>query len=185
MQRNDLLVWVDLEMTSIDNVLIDRITEIAVVLTDKDLNVVAELPSIIIHTEKSFYDARKRPEMRDMPLQNELVEASDASTTTLEEAEAQVLAFLKEHVAEKSAPLCGNTIHMDRHFIRIQMPLLDQYLFYRCIDVSALKELARRWAPDIYKEVERRKENKTHRAMDDIRQSIEELRFYRDNFLKI
>ncbi len=172
-------------MTSIDDVLIDRITEIAVVLTDKDLTVVAELPSIIIHTDKSFYDSRKRPEMRDMPLQAELVEASATSTVTQEEAEAQVLAFLKEHVAEKSAPLCGNTIHMDRHFLRIHMPLVDKYLFYRCIDVSALKEIARRWAPGIYEEVERRKENKTHRATDDIHQSIEELRFYRENFLKI
>ncbi len=185
MQRNDLLVWMDLEMTSIQDVLVDRITEIATVLTDKELTVVAELPSIVVHTDRAFYDSRKRPEMREVPQQVDLVESSAASAISMEEAEAKALAFLQEHVAPKSAPLCGNSIHMDRHFLRHQMPLLEKHLFYRCIDVSSLKELARRWAPDIYEEAERRKEHKTHRAMDDIRQSIEELRFYRETFLKI
>lgn len=185
MQRNDLLVWVDLEMTSLRDVLVDRITEIAVVLTDKDLNIVAELPSIIIHADRAFYDSRKRPEMREVPLQVDLVEASAASTITMEEAENEALTFLQSHVVPKSSPLCGNSIHVDRHFLRHQMPRFESHLFYRCIDVSSIKELARRWAPELYKEAERMKENKTHRAMDDIRQSIEELRFYRDNFLKI
>lgn len=185
MQRNDLLVWVDLEMTSIQDVLVDRITEIAVVLTDKDLVTVAELPSIIIHADRDFYDSRKRPEMRKVPRQDDLMEASAASTVTMQEAEDQVLSFLQDHVAPNSAPLCGNSIHMDRHFLRLQMPRFEKYLFYRCIDVSSIKELARRWAPDIYEEAERRKENKTHRATDDIRQSIEELGFYRDMFFKM
>jgi len=179
MQRNDLLVWVDLEMTSIQDALIDRITEIAVVLTDKDLNVVAELPSVVIHTDRAFYDSRKRPEMKDVPSQADLIAAADESTITMEEAENKALAFIEEHVVPKSAPLCGNSIHMDRHFLRLQMPRFESHLFYRCIDVSSIKELARRWAPEVYAQAESMKEHKTHRAMDDIHQSIEELRFYR------
>lgn len=185
MQRNDLLVWVDLEMTSIQDARVDRITEIAVVLTDKDLSVVAEMPSIIIHTDREFYVSRKRPEMLDTPSQVSLMEDSATSTVTMETAESQVLAFLQEHVAPQSAPLCGNSIHMDRHFLRLQMPAIDQYLFYRCIDVSSIKELACRWAPEVFAEAKRRKGESEHRAKDDILASIEELRFYRETFFKV
>jgi len=183
MQRNDLLVWVDLEMTSLRDVLVDRITEIAVVLTDKDLNVVAEGPEIVIHVEDALFD-RVPAEARAVYLENGMRDHSAKSTTTMEEAEQQVLAFIREHVAPQSAPLCGNSIHIDRHFLRIQMPTLEQYLFYRCIDVSSIKELARRWSPEIYAEAERRKGVKPHRAKGDILNSIEELRFYRENFFK-
>lgn len=185
MQRNDLLVWVDLEMTSIDDARIDRITEIAVVLTDKDLAVVAELPSIVIHTDREFYESRERPEMVGLPSQKNLMEAAAASTVTMEEAENRVLAFLEEHVASNSAPLCGNSIHMDRHFLRLQMPRFEQYLFYRCIDVSSLKELARRWAPGLFEEVKELKGESVHRATDDIYASIAELKFYRERLFKI
>jgi oligoribonuclease len=185
MQRNDLLVWMDLEMTSIQDVLIDRITEIAIVITDKDLNVVAEFPSVIIHTDRAFYEQRKRPEMLAVPAQVALVDESENSTVTMEEAEEQAFAFLEKYVAPQSAPLCGNSIHMDRHFLRHQMPKLEKYLFYRCIDVSSVKELARRWAPTIYEEARRQKGEGVHRAQDDIAASIEELRFYRTNFFKI
>jgi len=174
----------DLEMTSIQDVRIDRITEIAVVLTDKDLAVVAEFPSIIIQTDRAFYESRKRPEMVEVLSQSNLIEDAASSTITMEEAEKRVLAFLEEHVAPQSAPLCGNSIHMDRHFLRMQMPNLEKYLFYRCIDVSTIKELARRWAPEVYEEAKRRKGESAHRAMDDIRASIEELKFYRETFLK-
>lgn len=184
MQRNDLLVWMDLEMTSIQDVRVDRITEIAVVLTDKDLAVVAELPSIIIHADRELHESRKRPEMRDVPGQDELLEASVASIVSMEEAERRVLAFLEEYVEPQSAPLCGNSIHMDRHFLRMQMPRVEAHLFYRCIDVSTIKELARRWSPEIYEEAKRRKGESAHRAQDDIYASIEELKFYRENLLK-
>jgi oligoribonuclease len=183
MQRDDLMAWMDLEMTSIHNVLKDRITEIAIVLTDKDLNVVAEGPDIIIHVESEAFahipdDARAIHEVNNMEA------LTAASTTTAREAEAAVLAFLKEHVTPGSAPLCGNTIHMDRHFLRIQMPTIDDYLFYRCVDVSSVKELARRWAPDVYEEAAKRKGTKPHRALGDIYNSIEELKFYRERFFK-
>jgi len=184
MQRNDLLVWMDLEMTSIQDVRVDRITEIAVIITDKDLAVVAELPSIIIRTDRVFYESRKRPEMVEALSQSNLVEDAAVSTITMEEAEKRVLAFIEEHVAPNTAPLCGNSIHMDRHFLRMQMPNVEKYLFYRCVDVSTIKELARRWAPEIYEEAKRRKGESAHRAMDDIRASIEELKCYRETFLK-
>ena len=184
MQRNDLLVWMDLEMTSVQDVRVDRITEIAVIITDKDLAVVAELPSIIIQTDRALYESRKRPEMVEVLSQSNLIEDAAASTITIEEAEKRVLTFLEEHVAPQSAPLRGNSIHMDRHFLRMQMPSVEKYLFYRCIDVSTIKELAHRWAPEVYEEAKRRKGESAHRAMNDIRASIEELKFYRETFLK-
>lgn len=183
-QRSDLLCWIDLEMTSLKDVLVDRITEIAVVLTDKDLNVVAEGPEIVIHVDDELFD-RVSPEARAVYMENGMREHSAKSTITTEEAERQVLAFLTEHVALQTAPLCGNTIHIDRRFLRIQMPRVEQHLFYRCIDVSSIKELARRWAPEVYEEAGRRKGVKPHRAKGDILNSIEELRFYRDTFFKI
>ena len=174
----------DLEMTSLRDVLIDRITEIAVVLTDKDLNIVAEGPEIIIHVDPTIpgyvstdpHVANAWDELRTLVAE---------STTTAEEAEERILVFLKQHVVEESAPLCGNTIHTDRHFLKIQMRSISDYLFYRCIDVSSIKELARRWAPEIYEEAERRKGIKPHRAKADIINSIEELKFYRNNFFKM
>ncbi|MHB8660749.1 MAG: oligoribonuclease [Minisyncoccota bacterium] len=181
MVRNDLLAWMDLEMTSVQDVLKDRITEIAIVLTDKDLNIVAEGPNIVIHVEPEAF-AHVPADVRALFKDNGLEPLVAASTTTAAKAEAAVLAFLKEHIAPQSAPLCGNTIHMDRHFLRIQMPSIDRYLFYRCIDVSSIKELARRWAPTIFEEARKRKGEGIHRAKDDILASIEELRFYRGAF---
>ncbi|MDB5244296.1 MAG: rexo2 [Parcubacteria group bacterium] len=182
MQRNDLLVWVDLEMTSIEDVLVDQITEIAVVLTDKDLNVVAEGPDIIIHADRDLIEARRWAPEGQFPESDQLKELSALSTVSTREAEEEVLAFIQKHVAPNSSPLCGNSIHADRHFLKIHMPQFEKHLFYRCIDVSTLKELARRWAPEVYIEAERRKEHKSHRAKADIIQSIEELQFYREHF---
>ncbi len=182
MQRNDLLVWVDLEMTSINDVLVDKIIEIAVVITDKDLNVVAEGPDIIIHADAELIEARRWYPKGQFPESDRLKELSAASTVSTLEAEEQVLAFIKEYVEPNSSPLCGNSIHADRHFLKIHMPTFEKYLFYRCIDVSTLKELAKRWAPGVYAEAEKRKEHKLHRAKADILQSIEELRLYRERF---
>ncbi len=185
MQRNDLLVWVDLEMTSIEDVLVDTITEIAVVLTDKDLTVVAEGPDIIIHADRELLESRRWSPVGQFPESDQLKELSVASTITMREAEEQVLAFVRDYVELNSSPLCGNSIHSDRHFLKMQMPEFEKYLFYRCIDVSTLKELAKRWAPEVYQEAEKRKENKTHRAKDDILKSIDELRFYRENLFSL
>ncbi len=183
MIRNDLLVWVDLEMTSLEDVMIDRITEIAIILTDKDLNIIAEGPDIVVKTDPTIY-THIDPMVLKMHETSGIKQASIKSTVTLEEAEQIALAFLKERITPHSAPLCGNSIHTDRHFLRVQMPEFEDYLFYRCIDVSSLKELARRWAPQLYAEAEKLKGHKAHRAKSDILQSIEELRFYRKYFLK-
>lgn len=184
MQRDDLLVWMDLELTSIENVLKDRIIEIALVLTDKNLHIVAEGPNIVIHVDPALF-SNISPEAKAIHSVNGIEKLVAQSSTTAEEAEQQVLAFLRERVRERSAPLCGNSIHMDRHFLRLQMRSVDEYLFYRCIDVSSVKELARRWAPDLYREAERRKGVKPHRARGDVLNSIAELKFYRENLFRL
>jgi len=171
----------DLEMTSLQDVAKDKIIEIAVLLTDKDLNVVAEGPDIVIATEDAAFEGIPAS-ARALHEKSGILPEVKASTVTLEEAETQVLAFLKEHLEAQTAPLCGNSIYMDRHFLRLQMPRVEEYLFYRCIDVSSLKELARRWAPAVYEEARSRKGESAHRAMDDIRASISELAFYRGAF---
>ena len=178
MQRNDLLVWMDLEMTSVVDARVDQIIEIAVVLTDKDLNVVAEGPDLIIHADAALFAAAPAS-AQELHEKNGLIPLVAASALSLKEAEDQVLAFLQEHVELKSAPLCGNSIHVDRHFLTLQMPRVEQYLFYRCIDVSTIKELARRWQPALYHTAQDRKGESAHRAKDDILSSISELAFYR------
>ncbi|MFI5260625.1 MAG: oligoribonuclease [Candidatus Paceibacteria bacterium] len=184
MQRADLMVWMDLEMTSLVDAQVDQIIEIAVILTDTDLNIVAEGPDLIIHADPHLFEAAPAS-ARELHEKNGLIPLVAASTISLAEAEQQVFVFLEEHVVPQSAPLCGNSIHMDRHFLRMQMPRVESYLFYRCIDVSSLKELARRWAPEIFEAVKELKGESAHRAKDDIRASIAELRLYRERFLKI
>lgn len=180
MPRDDLLVWIDLELTSLVPGR-DQIIEIAVVLTDKELNMVAEGPNLVIHAEPSQFEGI--PEAAQaLHEASGIIPEAVASTLSVAEAEEQVLEFLKTHVTERSAPLCGNSIHVDRHFLALQMPKVEQYLFYRCIDVSTVKELARRWAPAVYEEAKMRKGESAHRAKDDILASISELAFYRGAF---
>lgn len=184
MKRNDLWVWMDIEMTSLSDVNVDRIIEVAAVVTDKNLDIVADGPEIVVHADRSAFD-RISPEVRALHEKSGVMEASVASTTTMKEAEDAVLAFLEPLMEAGSAPLCGNSVHMDRMFLKAQMPRLYDFLFYRNIDVSTLKELARRWKPALYDEWQNMKGDKTHRAKSDIMRSIEELRFYRSKFLKI
>jgi oligoribonuclease len=181
MQRSDLLVWMDLEITSIVDAQKDQIIEIAAVLTDKDLNILAHGPNLVIHADESLFENIPASAL-SLHEASGIRSAVRASTITVQKAEDEMLAFLEEHVAPQSAPLCGNSIHVDRHFLRMQMPRLEQYLFYRCIDVSTIKELARRWAPAVYEEARRRKGEGVHRAKEDILASISELAFYRGAF---
>ena len=182
-QRDDLLVWIDLEMTSLVDPTIDSITQIACVITDKDLATIAESEEITIHADPKRFE--EIPEqVRVMYQDNGLIPSILASTVTEKEAEARILSFIKEYVSPKSSPMCGNSIHGDRMFIKFRMPELNEYLHYRNIDISTIKELARRWQPEIASEVIRMKAGKTHRALDDIKGSIEELRHYRNNWLK-
>lgn len=182
-QRTDLLVWIDLEMTSLVDPLVDSITQIACVVTDKDLNIIAESDEITIHADPKRFE--QVPEsVRAMYQDSGLIPAIVASTVTEAEAEARILEFIQQYVAPQSSPLCGNSIHSDRMFIKLRMPRLDEYLHYRIIDVSTIKGLAGRWRPELATEVARMKANKNHHAMDDIKGSIEELKFYREQWLK-
>lgn len=182
MQRNDLLVWIDLEMTSLD-VRRDSIIEIATVITDSSLEVVAEGPDIIIHADKEQFDGI--PEVvKEMHTKSGVMEASIKSIVSLEDAERETLEFIATYVEKGSSPLCGNSIHMDRMFLRFYMPNLDSYLHYRCIDVSTIKGLAERWKKSVFDGWKNERGEKKHRAKDDILQSIQELKYYKDNFFK-
>jgi oligoribonuclease len=167
------LVWVDLEMTGLDPETC-HIVEIATVVTDDALEVVAQGPNLIIHQPLAVLEAMDRVVV-EMHKRSGLWDKILASTLTLEQAEAETLAFVKTHVPERSAPLCGNSIWKDRQFIERYMKALDAWLHYRHIDVSTIKELTRRWYPGRFAAPNKRE---SHRALDDILESIAELRFY-------
>jgi oligoribonuclease len=169
------LVWMDLEMTGLDPER-ERIIEIATLVTDGELNVVAEGPELVLHQPEPVLDAMDEWNKKHHG-DSGLVDRVRASTVSEAEAEAQIVAFLREHVGEREAPLAGNSIHQDRRFLARYMPTLDAYLHYRLVDVSTVKELVARWHPEIY--AKRPHKQATHRALEDIRESIEELRYYR------
>ncbi len=173
---NDRLVWIDCEMTGLD-LKNDVLLEIAALVTDSELNIIDEGVDIVIHADDALLDSMI-DFVRDMHATSGLTEAVRASTVTVEEAEAQVLDYIKIHVKEKrKAPLCGNSIATDRGFLALQMPAIDDWLHYRMVDVSSVKELARRWYPRAY--FASPEKTGGHRALADIRESIEELRYYR------
>jgi oligoribonuclease len=171
-----MLAWMDLEMTGLDP---SRhvIVEIASLVTDDDLAIVAEGPDLVVHATPA-----QLAEMDDfvtaMHTRSGLLNAMADSTLTLEEAGAKTLEFLKLHIPEaRTVPLAGNSIGTDRRFLANQLPEIEDYLHYRSVDVSTLKELCRRWHPEIYKAVPEKKGG--HRALQDIRESVAELAFYR------
>lgn len=168
------MVWVDLEMTGLDPAT-STIVEIATIVTESDLSIVAEGPDLIIHQPEQVL-AQMNDFVRDMHTRSGLLERIRASSTSLDEAAAQTLAFLSGHCAPGSAPLCGNSVWKDRSFLERYMPELIRFLHYRIVDVSSIKELARRWYPA---EMQAPKKKETHRALLDVRESIEELLFYR------
>lgn len=168
------LVWVDLEMTGLDPDTC-TIVEIAVLITDGDLTLIAEGPSLVVHQSDEVL-ATMSPFVRDLHARSGLTEKIRSSTTSLAEAEELTLAFLQKHCAPGKSPLCGNSIWKDRAFLERYMPRVVQHLHYRMIDVSTIKELVRRWYPEPFQAPKKRE---THRALDDIRESIEELQHYR------
>jgi oligoribonuclease len=168
------LVWVDLEMTGLDPEAC-RIVEIATVVTDSDLTVLAEGPSLVIRPPDEAL-ARMSDFVRALHQKSGLYERILASTTTIAEAEAATLAFLTQHCEKGTSLLCGNSVWKDRAFLEREMPAVVGLLHYRMIDVSTLKELVRRWYPARYLAP---KKKEAHRALDDIRESIEELAHYR------
>ncbi len=176
----DNLIWIDLEMTGLDP-FNDAIIEIATVVTDKELNILAEGPVLAIHQSDE-----RLAGMDDWNQKQHggsgLVERVRASDIDEAEAERQTLAFLEQYTVAGESPMCGNSICQDRRFLARCMPKLEAYFHYRNLDVSTLKELTRRWAPQV---AESFKKDSSHLALDDIRDSIEELQFYRQQVLKI
>jgi len=173
------LVWMDLEMTGLDPDR-DTILEIATLITTDTLDLVAEGPVLAIHQPAEVLDAMDAWN-REHHGASGLTQRVLASTLTMPAAEAQTLAFVTQYVPERSSPLCGNSIWQDRRFVARYMPRLDAYLHYRVIDVSTVKELVRRWYPNATRPPEKKH---AHLALDDIRESIDELRFYRQQFFK-
>ncbi len=180
MSRPENLVWLDMEMTGLDPE-VDRILEIATVVTDSNLDIIAEGPVIAVHQDDALLagmDEWNTQHHND----NGLVQRVKVSKITESEAERQTLEFLRQHVDEGASPLCGNSIGQDRRFMVRYTPKLDSFLHYRNLDVSTVKELIRRWRPDLYAGVEKQS---SHKALDDVKDSIDELRYYRDHFFNI
>jgi oligoribonuclease len=173
------LVWVDMEMSGLVPER-DRILEVAMVVTDADLNTIAEAPVYVVHQPDEVLDGMDSWN-RSTHGKSGLVDKVRASTFSEAEVEGRILAFLKPLVGERIAPLAGNTVHQDRRFMARYMPAFDAYLHYRIVDVSTLKELARRWRPDVIASFT--KEGK-HEALADVHESIRELRHYREHFLR-
>lgn len=179
--KNDLnLVWLDLEMTGL-NPERDRIIELAVIVTNADLSVSVQGPVLVIHQSDELLNGMDAWN-RSTHGKSGLTEKVKASTLTEAEAEKEVISFIKRYVSSGASPLCGNSIGQDRRFLVKYMPKLEAYLHYRNIDVSTLKELARRWKPDVHKNF---KKKQAHTALADVQESIDELKYYRDNFLRL
>jgi len=176
----DNLIWIDLEMTGLDPEK-ERIIEMATIVTDSDLNVVAEGPVIAVHQSDELLSGMDSWNTKQHNASG-LVSRVKSSLIDEKEAERITLEFLQKYVPQGKSPMCGNTVYQDRRFLHRFMPGLEKYFHYRLLDVSTLKELAVRWAPKVYAGLQ--KESK-HMALEDVRESIEELRYYRANFLNL
>ncbi len=172
-----MLVWMDLEMTGLDHTR-EVIVEIATLITDDDLQVVAEGPDLVVHQPEEFL-TKMDPFVVEMHTRSGLLDQIRASTISLADAGAETLAFIRAHVPEaRTVPLCGNSIGTDRRFLAAYLPEIEEYLHYRSVDVSSIKELVRRWYPEVLNQ--RGWKQGAHRALDDIRESVSELQLYRD-----
>lgn len=180
MATHDRLVWIDLEMTGLDPEQ-ERIIEIATIVTDSNLQLIAEGPVIAVKQPDSLLEAMDEWCTKTHG-ENGLTQRVRESKIPEAEAEQQTLAFLKEHLEPGQSPLCGNSVGQDRRFLVKYMPELEAFFHYRNLDVSTVKELARRWRPDVLQGVSKKG---THLALDDIRDSISELQHYREHFFKL
>ncbi|MDB5962711.1 MAG: oligoribonuclease [Massilia sp.] len=174
------LIWVDLEMTGLEPDT-DRIIEVAVVVTDMHLNTIAEGPVFAIHQSDETLD-KMDAWNKGTHGRSGLIDRVRASTYSEEQAEAELIAWLRQYVPAGKSPMCGNTICQDRRFMARTMPKLESFFHYRNLDVSTLKELCRRWKPEL---VAGFKKHQKHTALADIIESIEELKYYREHFIKM
>ena len=173
------LIWIDLEMTGLDT-LNDTIIEIATIVTDSELNILAEGPVFAIHTPDIVLNSMDDWNTRQHG-QSGLIDRIRRSNVTMAQAETETIAFLSKYVESGRSPMCGNSICQDRRFLARQMPTLERFFHYRNLDVSTVKELAYRWRPDILSSFEKKG---NHLALDDIRDSIRELRHYKEHYFK-
>jgi oligoribonuclease len=174
------LVWLDMEMTGLDPEK-EGIIELAMIVTDGNLNVLAESPSWVVHQPDSLLDAMDNWN-KGTHGKSGLIDKVKASTMNEAAVEAEALAFLAPWVPVRTSPLCGNSVHQDRRFMVKGMPKLEEFFHYRNLDVSTLKELARRWRPEVVKSFQKRS---AHTALADIQESIDELKHYREHFLRM
>ena len=174
------LIWIDLEMTGLDSRR-DKIIEVATLVTDKHLKVIAEGPVIAIHQSDEILAAMDEWNTRQHG-NSGLIARVRSSRVDEREAELETLAFLQAHSVPQSSPMCGNSICQDRRFLAESMPELEAFFHYRNLDVSTLKELAKRWAPEVAAGL---KKTSSHLAMEDIRESIQELMYYREHLFKL
>ncbi len=174
------LIWIDMEMSGLDPDA-DKVIEVAIVVTDFQLNTVAEAPVLVVHQPDAVLD-RMDDWNKSTHAKSGLVERVKASRLTEADVEQRMVAFLSLHVPPKISPMCGNTVHQDRRFLARHMLALETYFHYRNLDVSTLKELAKRWKPAIMAGLTK---HGKHEALADIHESIEELKYYREHFLKL
>lgn len=174
------LIWIDMEMSGL-NPDTDRILEVALIVTDSRLNTLAEGPVLVVHQPGAVLDAMDDWN-KSTHAKSGLIEKVKASTLSEAQVEGQMIAFLAQHVLSGISPMCGNSVHQDRRFLSRYMPALEAYFLYRNLDVSTLKELAKRWKPEIMAGLTK---HGKHEALADIRESIEELKYYREHFLKL
>jgi oligoribonuclease len=177
---NSRLIWIDLEMTGLDT-LNDHIIEIATVVTDRDLNILAEGPVLAIYQPESVLAAMDEWNRRQHGGSG-LVQRVRDSQLTAGEAELRTIAFISKWLEKGQSPMCGNSICQDRRFLAREMPVLERFFHYRNLDVSTVKELARRWAPKLLEGLQK---TSTHLALDDIYDSINELKHYRQHFIRV
>ncbi len=174
------LVWVDMEMTGLDPDK-DRVIEVAAIVTDANLNVLAEGPVFAIHQSDEVLNGMDAWN-KGTHGRSGLIERVKASTVTEAQAEAEMIEFLRKYVPSGKSPMCGNSICQDRRFMARHMPTLEAFFHYRNVDVSTLKELCRRWKPEL---IAGFKKHQLHTALADIRESVEELKYYREHFIKV
>lgn len=178
--KQQTLIWIDMEMTGLEPEQ-DRIIEVATLITDSDLNVLAEGPVLAVHQNDDVLEGMDEWNQRTHG-ESGLVERVRKSQLNEADVEAQTIAFLQRYAERGSSPMCGNSVHQDRRFMVKYMPSLADFFHYRNLDVSTVKELAKRWRPDVASSY---KKQSTHQAMDDIRDSVNELKHYREHFFQL